>query len=54
MYTVNEAAYRLDRMCIHFESVSGNVGILHRLEALVLGDFGGALQASHVKEGESP
>ncbi|KAG0577232.1 hypothetical protein KC19_5G141000 [Ceratodon purpureus] len=47
---VNEAAYRLDRMCIHFESVSGNVGILHRLEALVLGDFGGALQTSHLKE----
>jgi muramoyltetrapeptide carboxypeptidase LdcA involved in peptidoglycan recycling len=51
---VNEAAYRLDRMFIHFESVSGNVGILQRIEALILGDFGGAFQTRHVKEGESP
>lgn len=39
---VNEEAYRVDRMFTHLRSASGDQ--LHKLEALVLGDFDRALQ----------
>jgi muramoyltetrapeptide carboxypeptidase LdcA involved in peptidoglycan recycling len=39
---VNEEAYHIDRMFTHLRSASGDQ--LHKLEALVLGDFDRALQ----------
>lgn len=47
---VNEVAYHVDRMFTHLRSASGDQ--LHKLEALVLGDFDRALQ-DVVKNGTS-